>query len=43
MTEDHTFVDSAGNAVAGRQRVLDAWRGFFDAFPDYRNEWAEVT
>jgi ketosteroid isomerase-like protein len=43
MTEDHTFVDSGGNAVAGRQRVLEAWRGFFDAFPDYRNEWTDVT
>jgi ketosteroid isomerase-like protein len=41
MTDGHTFVDSAGTVLAGSDRVLGAWRGFFDAFPDYRNEWAE--
>jgi ketosteroid isomerase-like protein len=42
MADDHTFVDSTGTVLAGTERVLDAWRGFFDAFPDYRNEWAEA-
>jgi ketosteroid isomerase-like protein len=42
MTDDHTFVDSDGNVLAGRKRVLEAWEGFFEAFPDYRNEWARV-
>jgi ketosteroid isomerase-like protein len=42
MADDHTFVDSAGTVLAGTERVLGAWRGFFDAFPDYRNEWAEA-
>jgi uncharacterized protein (TIGR02246 family) len=43
MTDDHRFVDSAGAVVAGKQAVLEAWRGFFAAYPDYRNEWSDVT
>jgi 8-oxo-dGTP diphosphatase len=43
MTDDHAFVDSAGAAVEGRPACVDAWRGFFDAFPDYRNVFASVT
>jgi ketosteroid isomerase-like protein len=42
MADGHTFVDSAGTVLAGAERVLDAWRGFFAAFPDYRNEWVEA-
>jgi ketosteroid isomerase-like protein len=42
MTDGHTFIDSDGNVLAGRNRVLEAWEGFFEAFPDYRNEWARV-
>jgi len=37
LTADHEFIDSAGNKVSGKARVLDAWTGFFTAFPDYRN------
>jgi ketosteroid isomerase-like protein len=37
MTDDHRFVDSAGQAVSGRQACRDAWSGFFAAFPGYRN------
>lgn len=39
MTDDHTFVDSAGASVAGKSAVSDAWASFFAAFPDYRNEF----
>jgi ketosteroid isomerase-like protein len=42
MTDGHKFIDSDGNVLAGRKRVLEAWQGFFEAFPDYRNEWARV-
>ena len=42
MTDGHTFVDSDGDVLAGRGKVLQAWRGFFDLFPDYRNEWSNV-
>jgi ketosteroid isomerase-like protein len=43
MTEDHAFVDTAGGAVTGKQAVLEAWAGFFEAFPDYRNEWSAIV
>jgi ketosteroid isomerase-like protein len=42
MTEDHRFVDAAGSEVHGRAACVDAWRGFFTAFPGYRNVFARV-
>jgi ketosteroid isomerase-like protein len=42
MTDGHAFIDSDGNVFAGRAEVLKAWKGFFDAFPDYRNDWSKV-
>jgi ketosteroid isomerase-like protein len=39
MTEDHVFIDSANNTTAGKARCVEAWRGFFAAFPDYRNHF----
>ncbi|MEG3629822.1 YybH family protein [Streptomyces poriticola] len=43
MSEDHAFVDSAGGAVRGKQACVEAWRGFFAAFPDYRNVFTDLT
>jgi ketosteroid isomerase-like protein len=43
MTDGHVFIDSDANVVAGKEQVLRAWEGFFDAFPDYRNEWSRVV
>jgi ketosteroid isomerase-like protein len=37
MADDHRFVDTAGNTFAGKPACLEAWRGFFESFPDYRN------
>jgi ketosteroid isomerase-like protein len=37
MTDDHVFIDSTDSAVRGKSECLDAWRGFFASFPDYRN------
>ena len=42
MTEDHSFIDSEGHIVSGRVACAEAWRGFFAAFPTYRNEFASV-
>jgi ketosteroid isomerase-like protein len=42
MTDGHTFIDSEDNVLSGKDEVLDAWRGFFDAFPAYRNDWATL-
>lgn len=36
MSEDHTFVDSGGQTVTGRDRMTTGWRGYFDMFPDYK-------
>lgn len=43
MTDDHRFVDPAGAVVEGKAACLDAWRGFFAAFPDYRNVFDRVA
>lgn len=37
MTDDHTFIDSAGDIVPGKQEMLSVWEGFFAAYPDYQN------
>jgi len=37
MTDDHTFIDTTGHPIRGKSMCLEAWRGFFTAFPDYRN------
>jgi ketosteroid isomerase-like protein len=43
MSDDHTFIDTEGNAVAGKAGCVDAWRGFFGSFPDYRNIFTSLT
>lgn len=43
MSDDHTFIDTQGGAVSGKQGCLDAWRGFFESFPDYRNVFDSLT
>ena len=35
MTEDHTFIDSLGHAVSGREEMRAAWSAYFDFCPDY--------
>jgi ketosteroid isomerase-like protein len=42
MSDDHVFIDSADNIVSGKTRCVEAWQGFFAAFPDYRNHFARV-
>jgi GNAT superfamily N-acetyltransferase/ketosteroid isomerase-like protein len=37
MTEDHKFIDSAGDVDYGREEMTQGWRDFFKSFPDYRN------
>ena len=43
MTADHTFVDTDGQVVAGRDECRVSWLGFFEQFPDYRNVFTVVT
>jgi ketosteroid isomerase-like protein len=42
MTDDHVLIDSANNTIAGKARCIEAWTGFFGAFPDYRNHFERV-
>lgn len=43
MTQDHRFVDSAGNVSSGRENMRGGWKSFFDAWPDYKNVFERVT
>src|SRR5262247_522848 len=42
MTDDHRFTDTLGNSVYGKANCLEAWRGFFEQFPDYRNTFVDI-
>lgn len=42
MADDHRFIDSDDNVLSGKEEVLKAWEGFFEAFSDYRNDWSKV-
>jgi uncharacterized protein (TIGR02246 family) len=35
LTEDHVFIDSLGQTVAGRENMRSGWRGYFAFCPDY--------
>ena len=35
MTPDHSFIDSLGNAINGREKMRAAWQGYFAFCPDY--------
>lgn len=43
MTDDHTFIDTADHAIRGKSDCLEAWRGFFKAFPDYWNAFDRIV
>jgi ketosteroid isomerase-like protein len=43
MTTTHRFVDSVGATTGGKVGCIEAWRGFFDSFPDYRNVFDHVA
>jgi|ERR1700685_591154 len=35
MTDDHRFIDSLGNVVAGRETMKNGWVGYFKMVPGY--------
>ena len=43
MTEDHAFTDTLGATLAGKPACVEAWRGFFEQFPDYRNTFTAIS
>lgn len=42
MTDDHVFIDASDNRVSGKPACVGAWQRFFAAFPDYRNDFAQI-
>jgi ketosteroid isomerase-like protein len=36
MTEDHSFIDSLGASVRGREKMRGGWKSYFAMCPDYR-------
>ena len=42
MTDDHAFIDSANTEFRGKAKALQAWRGFFEAFREYKNVFDQV-
>ena len=42
MTDDHTFIDSANHSIHGKKDMVEAWKGFFAQFPDYRNIFEQI-
>jgi ketosteroid isomerase-like protein len=43
MTDDHVSIDSDNNTTSGKEPCVEVWRGFFAAFPDYRNHFEHVV
>ncbi len=42
MAEDHVFIDSQDNKMAGKENLKLAWIGYFELFPDYKIEVNEI-
>ena len=42
ITDDHRFVDTAGQVFEGREGMREAWSGYFKMVPDYTIEVAET-
>lgn len=42
MTDGHSFIDSANREFRGKEKTLESWRGFFSAFPEYKNVFDQV-
>jgi ketosteroid isomerase-like protein len=42
MSDDHTFIDAHDNEVSGKAKMTAGWRAYFDWFPDYFIEIADV-
>src|SRR5215212_4704275 len=42
MTSDHQFIDSLGNIIEGRERLLGPWQQYLAMFPDYHIEIEDI-
>lgn len=37
-SDQHCLVDGLGQVVSGREKLREAWSGYFEVFPDYHIE-----
>jgi ketosteroid isomerase-like protein len=42
MSRNHLLVDSLGNSVKGRMKMIEGWKGYFTLFPDYQISVTEL-
>ncbi len=42
ISEDHVFIDSQGNEVHGKDKMIKGWEGYFNLFPDYKIEVGQL-
>ena len=42
MTIDHEFIDSQDNRTMGKDKMRQAWMGYFALFPDFKIEINEI-
>jgi len=43
LSDDHIFIDAAGNVIKGKDEVLDSWKSFFYFVPDYTNVFDKIV
>jgi ketosteroid isomerase-like protein len=43
MSEDHIFIDGMDNKSVGKRGMTEAWKGYFELFPDYKIEISDIT
>jgi len=42
MSEDHIFVDGSGAKQVGRTKMKEGWQKYYEIFPDYNVEIANI-
>jgi hypothetical protein len=42
MSDDHTFIDSAGTTSRPKEFMIKSWEKFFELFPDYQNTFSRL-
>jgi hypothetical protein len=42
MTDEHSFIDAHGVVIKGKDSLRDAWKGYFEWFPDYKIEVRQI-
>jgi len=42
IDDEYVFIDTAGTSIKGKHAGIETWRGFFEQFPDYKNEFEQI-